>query len=99
MFSSSGNRLQRFFRVILDILNILLGVAVVAAAVFTFLNVQERAWVFPIIFAMGAGMNLFTGIKYLMTERTRGGIVMLVAAAVLGGIAFVTYYSVGGIFR
>ena len=93
----SGNRAQRAVRTILDLLNLLLGIAIVGAAVFTFLSVHERAWLFPIIFAMGAGMNLFTAIKYLMTDRIKGAVTMLVVSLLLAGIAVVTYFSVGGV--
>lgn len=98
MFSRGGNRFQKFIRIMLDILNIVLGVAIVAATVWTFLGVSERRFMFPYIFAAGALMNLFTGIKHLMTERKTSGIVMMVATLVLGGVAFLTYHSVGGIF-
>ncbi len=82
MFASE-NKFQKIIRTILDILNVLLGVGVVVLAVMAFINTDNNKWLFPIIFMMGGVMNLFTGIKAMMTDRKVTGIVSVVAAAVL----------------
>lgn len=68
MFASE-NKFQKIIRTILDILNVLLGVGVVVLAVMAFINTDNNKWLFPIIFMMGGVMNLFTGIKAMMTDR------------------------------
>lgn len=95
MFASE-NKFQKIIRTILDILNILLGVGVVVLAVMAFINTDNNKWLFPIIFMMGGVMNLFTGIKAMMTDRKATGIVSVVAAAVLAVISIMSYIAIGG---
>lgn len=45
---------------------------------------------------MGGVMNLFTGIKAMMTDRKVTGIVSVVAAAVLAVISIMSYIAIGG---
>ena len=95
MFASE-NKFQKIIRTILDILNVLLGVGVVVLAVMAFINTDNNKWLFPIIFMMGCVMNLFTGIKAMMTDRKVTGIVSVVAAAVLAVISIMSYIANGG---
>lgn len=95
MFASE-NKFQKIIRTILDILNVLLGVGVVVLAVMAFINTDNNKWLFPIIFMMGGVMNLFTGIKAMMTDRKATGIVSVVAAAVLAVISIMSYIAIGG---
>ena len=95
MFASE-NKFQKIIRTILDILNVLLGVGVVVLAVMAFINTDNNKWLFPIIFMMGGVMNLFTGIKAMMTDRKVPGIVSVVAAAVLAVISIMSYIAIGG---
>ena len=96
MFSSE-NKFSKIFRTIIDVLNVLLGIAVIVMAVMTFMNANDNAWMFPIIFFMGGLMNCFTGVKHLMNERKIQGIVLEVVALALFGIAYASYVAVGGI--
>lgn len=93
---SSGKKIFKFIRCTIDIVNVILGIGVVALAVMTFLNTASNLWLFPVIFLMGATMNLLTGIKHLLTEKRGSGIAMLVIAAVIYVIAFVSYGAIGG---
>lgn len=95
MFASE-NKFQKIIRTILDILNVLLGVGVVVLAVMAFINTDNNKWLFPIIFMVGGVMNLFTGIKAMMTDRKATGIVSVVAAAVLAVISIMSYIAIGG---
>lgn len=95
MFASE-NKFQKIIRTILDILNVLLGVGVVVLAVMAFINTDNNKWLFPIIFMMGGVMNLFTGIKAMMTDRNVTGIISVVAAAVLAVISIMSYIAIGG---
>ena len=95
MFASE-NKFQKIIRTILDILNVLLGVGVVVLAVMAFINTDNNKWLFPIIFMMGGVMNLFTGIKAMMTDRKVTCIVSVVAAAVLAVISIMSYIAIGG---
>lgn len=93
---SSGKKVSRVIRIIIDILNVLLGIAAVVFAVLTFMNTQSNAWMFPVIFIIGGAMNFFTGIKHLMNDRKANGIILEVAAVVVWIIAYFSYVAVGG---
>lgn len=94
---STDNKLKKAVRLIIDIVNVVIGVATVVFAVLTFLNTTENAWMFPIIFLLGGVMNLITGIKHLMWDRKVNGIILLVIATLLIGVAYATYVAVGGV--
>lgn len=93
---SSGKKIYKVIRCIIDILNVILGVGVVALAVLTFLDTASNMWMFPVIFLMGGTMNLLTGIKHLLTEKTGSGIAMFVTAAVIYAMSFISYRAIGG---
>lgn len=93
---ATDNKLKKAVRIILDIINVLVGIAVVVLAVLTFMNTAKNAWMFPIIFLLGGLMNLFTGIKHLMWDRKVNGIILLIVAAALFGVAYAAYVAVGG---
>lgn len=94
---STDKKLKKAVRIIIDIVNVVIGVATVVFAVLTFLNTTENAWMFPIIFLLGGVMNLITGIKHLMWDRKVNGIILLVIATLLIGVAYATYVAVGGV--
>ncbi len=93
---STDNKLKKAVRIIIDIVNVLIGIAVVVFAIMTFMNTADNAWMFPIIFLLGGVMNLITGIKHLMWDRKLNGIILLVVAALLFGVTYATYVAVGG---
>ena len=93
---STDNKLKKAVRIIIDIVNVLVGIAVVVLAILTFMNTADNAWMFPIIFLLGGVMNLITGIKHLMWDRKLNGIILLVVAALLFGVTYATYVAVGG---
>ena len=94
---SSGKKSSKVIRIIIDILNVILGIVAIVLAVITFINTSANAWMFPLIFLMGALMNLLTGIKHIMNERKAQGIVLLVAAVVLTALTYASYVAVGGL--
>ena len=93
---ATDNKFKKTVRIIMDIINVLIGIAVVVLAVLTFMNTAGNAWMFPIIFILGGTMNLLTGIKHLMWDRKVNGIVLLVVAAIIYGVAYASYVAVGG---
>lgn len=93
---SSGKRFPRVIRIIIDILNVILGLAAVVFAVLTFMNTQNNAWMFPVIFIIGGAMNFLTGIKHLMNDRKVNGIILEVVAVIVWVIAYLSYVAVGG---
>ena len=95
MFSTEKSY-QKYIRIILDVLNVLLGLGIVVFAILAFLNTEENMWMFPIIFGLGALMNCLTGIKHLMNGKKANGIIAEVVAGVFVAIAIFSYHAVGG---
>lgn len=95
--ASSGGRFKKAVRIIIDFLNVIIGIGAVVLAVMTFLDTQSNKWLFPLIFLLGAAMNLLTAIKHLMTERRVTGAIMLFVALLLMGIAYVSRIAIGGL--
>lgn len=95
--SFGGNKFSKILRIVIDVLNVILGVSAIVLAVMVFIHTKENQWMFPIIFLIGCIMNLISGIKYLMTDRKISGIVAEVAAVILFVIAFVSYRAIGGL--
>ncbi len=93
--SSAGGKLKKAVRIIIDFLNVAIGAGAVALAVMTFLDTQGNKWMFPLIFLLGAAMNLLTAIKHLMTERRVTGIIMVFVAMLLVGISYATGIAIG----
>lgn len=95
--ASSGGKLKKAIRIIIDFLNVVIGIGAVVLAVMTFLDTQNNKWMFPLIFLLGAAMNLLTAIKHLMTERRISGIIMLFFGLLLTGIAYASRIAIGGL--
>lgn len=87
---------MKAIRIIIDILNVILGVAAVVLAIMVFINTDGNKWMFPIIFAVGGTMNLATGAKYFMTDRKVSGIICSVVAVALYVVAYVSFLAIGG---
>ena len=88
--------MQKVVRLIIDILNVVLGIAAIVLTVLVFVNTKGNMWAFPIIFTVGATMNFITGIKHFMSDKKVAGIISEVATVVLGVLAFVCYRAIGG---
>lgn len=69
---------------IIEVLNLVLGIAIIVLAIMTFLNTQKYAFLFPVIFLLGAIMNGTTAIKnFLGANRGMGIVALLVTIALL----------------
>ena len=76
MFAQDKKKNPRNAAVLLDIIHIVLGAAIVALAVISFLNPEDHMIMFPIIFFLGALLNLITGffhIKGVHEKKVRRG--------------------------
>ena len=93
---SQENKTQRVIRIIIEIMTSLTGVAAVVLAVLTFINTKANSFMFPIIFILGAGMNILSGIKFVMTGNKGGAITRIIVGVVLIGIAAASYVVIGG---
>lgn len=93
---SGGNTLHRIVRLIIDIVNVIIGIAVVVLAILAFINTGANMWMFPLIFLLGGIMNTVTGIKYMMTDKFTIGIVAEAVSALLYIVSYVSYTAIGG---
>ncbi len=73
----------RRIRIVVDVLNVILSVAVVGVTVYTFLDARHRMNIFPYIFYLGAFINAITGIKHMISDKKLQGIAVFVFAVVL----------------
>lgn len=60
---------------IIEIINVILGIAIITLAILTFLNTTEYAFLFPVIFLLGAIMNGATATKDFLGSNRGMGIV------------------------
>ena len=93
MFATE-KRLHKAIRLIIDVLNILLGLGAVVMAVMTFLNVEKNKWMFPIIFLSGGLLNLLTGVKQVMNGSKIRGIVLMIVSIAIFGVGVFCYFAV-----
>ena len=93
---SGKNNFQKVVRLIIDVLNVIFGIAAIVLTVLVFINTGKNKWMFHIIFSIGGLMNMMTGIKYLMTDRKVSGIISEVVAVILFVVAYVSYLAIGG---
>lgn len=77
------DRVLRRIRIIIDVVNVILSVAVVALTVYTFFDAHNRMYIFPNIFYLGALINAITGIKHMISDKKLQGVAVFVFAAVL----------------
>ena len=62
---------------IIEIINVILGIAIITLAILTFLNTEEYAFLFPVM--LGAIMNGATAVKdFLGSNRGMGIVVSIV---------------------
>ncbi len=95
--SSKKDRVLRRIRIVIDVINVILSVAVIGVVVYTFLDVSERMEYFPHIFYGGASVNAITGIKHMISEKKLQGLAAWIFGAVLIAAGWFCSTIVGGI--
>ena len=73
----------------LDILHIIIGIAVVVMAVFSFLDPAEYMFFFPVIFLLAAVLNVVSGRYRYHNAKDRGQSASAVVQTVFGGFFFI----------
>ena len=68
--ASKRERAFRKVRVVIDVVNIILSIAVVGITVYTFMDVHNRMHIFPGIFYLGALINAITGVKHVISDNS-----------------------------
>ncbi len=81
--ASKRERTLRRIRIVIDVINVILSIAVVAATVYTFSDVHERMYIFPRILYMGAFINAITGVKHTISDKKLQGAAVFIFAVVL----------------
>lgn len=93
---SKRDKILRKIRIILDIINVLASVAVVALVVYTFLDTGSRMSYFPVIFFGGAAVNVITGGKHMVSDHFLMGVGNMAIAVVLVVIGLFSKTILGG---
>lgn len=83
MYSRKGRNGLKPVRIIIDVVNVVLGLAVLGLAAYIFIELDSRIEMFPYIFYMGAAVNLVTGIKHFISQKKGSAIVAWVFAVLL----------------
>ena len=94
---SSRDKLFRRIRGVINILNILLGAAVIGLVVYAFLDIDARLYLFSYIFYLGAAVNAITGIKHMISDKRLQGVVTWIFAVALIAAGYFGGVIVGGI--
>ena len=63
--ASKKERVLRRIRIVIDVINVILSIAVVALTIYTFIDSKTRMGMFENIFYLGALINAITGISIL----------------------------------
>ncbi|WP_101875703.1 DUF6637 family protein [Lachnoclostridium edouardi] len=85
----------------LDLLHIIIGAVIVVLAVISFLNPEDHMIMFPIIFLLGAVLNLIYGV-YRVKEgghnkkACRGGFAQILLGGILLAVSIVSVISIWG---
>ena len=86
--ASKKERVLRRIRIVIDVINVILSIAVVALTIYTFIDSKTRMGMFENIFYLGALINAITGIKQ--------GVAVMVFAVVLVAAGIFCARIVGG---
>lgn len=73
MFVQDKKKSPRNTAVILDVIHIVLGAVIVILAVISFLNPEDHMVMFPVIFLLGAVLNLITGLCHIKSVHEKRG--------------------------
>lgn len=95
--SSKKDRVLRRIRIVIDVINVILSIAVIGLVIYTFLDVSERMEYFPYIFYIGASVNAITGIKHMISQKKLQGLAVWIFGAVLIAAGWFGSTIVGGI--
>lgn len=85
-------------QLMIDLAHIVIGMAAVAIAVFSFLDLDNRMGLFPFVFALAALLNFINGIPRLggsfrRNPQLKAGIFLIVVGIVLLAFAAVSAYT------
>ena len=91
MLGYESKRSLRRLGPILDKINIVFSICIVISGIFLVVNVEKYIFMFPVVFLLGALMNMTLSFKcYKMAEMGRM-VVLAVAAVLLGVLSIVAY--------
>lgn len=83
MYSGRSGKGLKIVRIIIDILNAVLGLAVLGLAAYIFMELDDRLELFPYIFYMGAAVNVITGLKHFISQKKGSAIGVWIVAVFL----------------
>lgn len=94
--ASRKERVLRKIRIVIDVINVILSIAVVALTIYTFMDSRTRMNMFQNIFYLGALINAITGIKHFISDKKLQGAAVMVFAVVLIAAGMLCTRIVGG---
>ena len=94
--ASKKESVLRKIRIVIDVINVILSIAVVALTIYTFMDSRTRMGMFQNIFYLGALINAITGIKHLVSDKKLQGAAVMIFAVVLIAAGMLCTRNVGG---
>lgn len=76
-----------------DIINIVLGIMMIAFSVLALIGIEDRKGIFTIVYVMGGFLNLLTGIRKIRNNRKAAGIFFISFSFILFTIALGTFLN------
>ncbi len=83
MYSDRSGKGLRIVRIVIDIVNAVIGLAVLGLVAYTFMGLDSRIEMFPYIFYLGAAVNVVTGIKHFISDKKGSALVAWIFAVLL----------------
>ena len=94
--ASKKERVLRKIRIVIDVINVILSIMIVALTIYTFMDSRARMGMFENIFYLGALINAITGIKHFISDKKLQGAAVMVFAVVLVAAGIFCGRIVGG---
>lgn len=94
--ASKKESVLRKIRIVIDVINVILSIAVVALTIYTYMDSRTRMSMFQNIFYLGALINAITGIKHLISDKKLQGAAVMIFAVVLIAAGMLCTRIVGG---
>lgn len=93
MYISNKQRRFRHWRVVVDSINMILGLITIGLGVFIFFSIETRMNLLPILFLFAAIMNLIGGTKAIYYGRRLSGLGQVVVSVVICGFAILSFIT------
>ncbi len=90
---SDRRRKFQYTGLIMDIMNLVLGLTTIILAIVVLVNVKENVKLFPVLFATSGTMNFIMGLKYFKRDEKSRGIMLVIAAIIILAVSAIGFIA------